>query len=128
HRCRERQGSVEQRQDDHFFSAWRLVGWTGQRVRPRLRQHPVRVWFRDREVEQFLPQWQTTLASAGYFEATMMTLPAVAFLLALLRKEAAAWIAYRTKNGPCKTLEDLKKVQGLPFKKIDERRDHLVCF
>ena len=49
-------------------------------------------------------------------------------VVALLRKEAAAWITYRTKNGPCKALEDLKKVPGLPFKKIDERRDHLVCF
>jgi DNA uptake protein ComE-like DNA-binding protein len=46
---------------------------------------------------------------------------------ALLRKEAAAWIAHRTKNGPCKSLDDLKKVAGVPFKKIDERRDRLVC-
>jgi competence protein ComEA len=46
----------------------------------------------------------------------------------LLRKEAALWIAYRTTTGHCKTLEDLKKVPGFPFKKIDERRDHLVCF
>jgi DNA uptake protein ComE-like DNA-binding protein len=45
----------------------------------------------------------------------------------LLRKEAAAWIAYRAKT-PCKTLDDLKKVAGVPFKKIDERRDRLVCF
>ena len=45
----------------------------------------------------------------------------------LLRKEAAAWIAYRAKSGPCKTLDDLKKVPGVPFKKIDERRDRLVC-
>ena len=45
----------------------------------------------------------------------------------LLRKEAAAWIAYRTKHGPCKALDDLKKVPGVPFKKIDERRDRLVC-
>jgi competence protein ComEA len=45
----------------------------------------------------------------------------------LLRKEAAAWIAYRAKNGPCKALDDLKKVPGVPFKKIDERRDRLVC-
>lgn len=44
----------------------------------------------------------------------------------LLRKEAAAWIAYRSKT-PCKTLDDLKKVDGVPFKKIDERRDRLVC-
>ena len=49
-------------------------------------------------------------------------------VVALLRKEAAAWIEYRTKNGPCKTLDDLKKVPGVPFKKIDERRDRLVCF
>jgi len=46
---------------------------------------------------------------------------------ALLRKEAAAWMAYRTKH-PCKTLDDLKSVPGVPFKKIDERRDRLVCF
>jgi competence protein ComEA len=46
---------------------------------------------------------------------------------ALLRKEAAAWIAYRNTK-PCKTLDDLKKVVGVPFKKIDERRDRLVCF
>lgn len=46
----------------------------------------------------------------------------------LLRKEAAIWIAYRAKNGPCKSIDDLKKVEGLPFKKIDERRDRLGCF
>ena len=46
----------------------------------------------------------------------------------LLRKEAAAWIAYREKKGPCTKLDDLKKVPGVPFKKIDERRDRLVCF
>ncbi len=46
----------------------------------------------------------------------------------LLRKEAAAWIAYRNTHPPCKALDDLKKVVGVPFKKIDERRDRLVCF
>jgi competence protein ComEA len=56
--------------------------------------------------------------------ATSVDLESVA---GLLRKEAAAWIAYRTKNGPCKTLDDLKKVPGVPFKKIDDRRDRLVC-
>ena len=49
-------------------------------------------------------------------------------LAKLLRKEAAIWIAYRNTKGPCKTLDDLKKVPGLPFKKIDTRRDRLVCF
>lgn len=56
--------------------------------------------------------------------ATSVELESVA---ALLRKESAAWIAYRTKT-PCKTLDDLKKVPGVPFNKIDERRDRLVCF
>jgi competence protein ComEA len=45
-----------------------------------------------------------------------------------LRKESAAWIAWRSKNGPCKTVDDLKKVPGVDFKKIDERRERLVCF
>jgi competence protein ComEA len=49
-------------------------------------------------------------------------------IVGLLRKESAAWIAYRTKVGPCKSLDDLKKVEGVPFKKIDDRRDRLVCF
>lgn len=56
--------------------------------------------------------------------ATPIDLEAVA---GLLRKEAAIWVAYRAKT-PCKSLDDLKKVEGLPFKKIDERRDRLVCF
>ena len=46
----------------------------------------------------------------------------------LLRREAAAVIEYRDKNGPFKTLDDLKKVPGLDFKKIDTRRDRLVAF
>jgi competence protein ComEA len=46
----------------------------------------------------------------------------------LLKKEAAAWIAHRTKVGPCKSLDDLKKVPGVPFNKINDRRDRLVCF
>jgi len=45
----------------------------------------------------------------------------------LLRKESAALIAYRTKHGPCKALEDLKEVPGVDFRKIQKRRDRLVC-
>ena len=57
--------------------------------------------------------------------ATAVELESVA---GLLRKESAAWIAYRKKVGPCKSLDDLKKVPDVPFKKIDDRRDRLVCF
>ena len=45
----------------------------------------------------------------------------------LLRKEASALIAYRTAHGPCKALEDLKAVPGVDFRKLDRRRDRLVC-
>ena len=45
----------------------------------------------------------------------------------LLRKEAAALIAHREKNGPCKKLEDLKKVEGLDYKKIEARKERLAC-
>lgn len=57
--------------------------------------------------------------------ATAIELESVA---GLLRKEAAAWIAHRKKAGPCKSLDDFKKILGVPFKKIDDRRDRLVCF
>ena len=44
----------------------------------------------------------------------------------LLRREAAAVVRYREQHGRFKTLDDLKKVPGLDFKKIDSRRDALV--
>lgn len=56
--------------------------------------------------------------------ATSVELESVA---ALLKKEAAALLAYLEKNGPCKKLEDLKKVAGLDYKKIEARKDRLVC-
>ena len=57
--------------------------------------------------------------------ATAVELESIA---GLLRKEAAALIAHRTKAGPCKTLDDFKKAPGVPFKKLEARRDRLVCF
>ena len=48
-------------------------------------------------------------------------------VVGLLRKEAAALIAHREKNGPCKKLEDLKKVAGLDYKKIEARKERLAC-
>jgi competence protein ComEA len=46
-------------------------------------------------------------------------------VLLLLRKEAAAVIAYREKNGPFKSIEELKKVPGIDVKKIDRQKDRL---
>ena len=44
----------------------------------------------------------------------------------LLRREAAAVIRYRERNGRFKAVDDLKKVPGLDFKKIESRRDAVV--
>lgn len=49
-------------------------------------------------------------------------------VLELLRHEAAAVVAYRTKHGAFKSVDDLKKVPGLDFRKIDSKRDRIVCF
>lgn len=46
--------------------------------------------------------------------------------LGLKRSQAAAVIAYRTKNGPFKSIEDLKKVPGIEAAKIDAKKDRLV--
>ena len=56
--------------------------------------------------------------------ATAIELESVA---GLLRKEAAALIAHREKNGPCKKLDDLKKISGLDYKKIEARKERLAC-
>jgi len=57
--------------------------------------------------------------------ATNVELESVA---GLTRKEAAAVLAYLDKVGVCKSLDELKKIPGLDFKKIEARKDFVVCF
>ena len=47
--------------------------------------------------------------------------------LTLRRSQAAALIAYREKNGPFKSLEDLKKVPSLNAAHLDARK-HRIAF
>jgi competence protein ComEA len=49
-------------------------------------------------------------------------------VIGLLRREAAAIVNYRTKAGPFKEMNDLKKVPGLDFKKIEAAKDRIVYF
>ena len=49
-------------------------------------------------------------------------------VIGLLRSEARALVTYREKNGPCAAIDDLKKVPGLDFKKIEAAKDRIVCF
>jgi competence protein ComEA len=46
--------------------------------------------------------------------------------LSLRRSQAAAIIAYRTKNGKFKSIEDLKKVPGVDAEKIEAKKDRIV--
>jgi competence protein ComEA len=46
--------------------------------------------------------------------------------LSLKRSQAAAIIAYRTKNGKFKTIDDLKKVPGVDAAKIEAKKDRIV--
>ena len=57
--------------------------------------------------------------------ATNIELESVA---GLTRKEAAAVIAWLNKVGVCNSLDELKKVPGLDYKKIEDRKDFVVCF
>lgn len=46
--------------------------------------------------------------------------------LSLRRSQASAIIEYRAKNGPFKSIEDLKKVPGIDVAKIEAKKDRLV--
>jgi competence protein ComEA len=46
--------------------------------------------------------------------------------LSLRRSQAAAIIQYREKNGPFRSIKDLKKVSGIDAAKIEARKDRLV--
>ncbi len=45
--------------------------------------------------------------------------------LGLLRSQAALIIAYREKHGNFKSLDDLKKVPGLDFSKVEAKKDRI---
>ena len=47
-------------------------------------------------------------------------------LLLLKRSEAAAILQYRTDHGDFKAIDDLRKVPGVDFKKIEAKKDLLV--
>ncbi|HLJ17069.1 MAG TPA: helix-hairpin-helix domain-containing protein [Bryobacteraceae bacterium] len=46
--------------------------------------------------------------------------------LLLLRSEATAIIQYRSEKGNFKTIDDLRNVPGLDFKKIEAKKDRIV--
>jgi len=63
-----------------------------------------------------IPKLNVNKATAIEFESRL-TLP---------RSQAAAVIEYRAKNGPFKTIDDLKKVPGVDAAKIDAKKDRIT--
>lgn len=63
-----------------------------------------------------LPRIQINKASAIELESA----------LSLRRSQAAALIAYRSKNGDFKSFDDLKKVPLLDVQKIEAKKDRIV--
>ena len=63
-----------------------------------------------------VPKLNINKATAIEFESRL-TLP---------RSQAAAIIEYRTKNGPFKAIDDLKKVPGVDAAKVDAKKDRLT--
>ena len=47
-------------------------------------------------------------------------------VLELLRRESSAFIEYREKVKGFKSLEDMKNIPGVPFKKIEEKKDRIT--
>lgn len=83
----------------------------------------------DAELQEVLDYLSThfkgeAMAPLNLNRATSIELEAV---VGMLRRESRIWMAARQK-APCATLEDLKKVEGVDFTKIEKRRDRLVCF
>ena len=83
----------------------------------------------DQELETVFQYLSTQFPVEAQKPLDLNTAPAVELesVAGLLRKESAALIAHREKHGPCKKLEDLKKVDGLDYKKIEARKAKLAC-
>ena len=83
----------------------------------------------DAELQEVLDYLAThfkgeAMAPLNLNRATSIELEAV---VGMLRRESKAWMAARQKS-PCATLDDLRKVDGVDFAKVEKRKDRLVCF
>jgi len=82
----------------------------------------------DAEIAQVIDYLSTNFLGETARPINLNTAPAIDLesVAGLLRSEARALIAFREKT-PCKSLDDLKNVPGLDFKKILAAKDRVVC-
>ena len=82
----------------------------------------------DAEFPEVVDYLATNFAGEAPRPVNVNTAPAIDLesVLGLLRREAAAIVAYREANGPFKEIADLMKVSGLEYKKIEDKADRIV--
>lgn len=82
----------------------------------------------DKEFNAILDYLSTNFGSEQLPKLNVNTARAIDFesRLSLKRSEAAAIIRYRDKNGPFKSITDLKKVPGIDIQKIEAKKDRLT--
>ena len=84
----------------------------------------------DAERAQVLDYLSTNFLGEAPHPINLNTAPAIDLeaVIGLGRTEAGTFIAWREKNGPCKTINDLKNIAGVSFAKLDAARDRAGCF
>jgi competence protein ComEA len=82
----------------------------------------------EKEFEAVLNYLATNYPAAEIPKLNVNTARAIEFesTFGLPRSQAALVIAHREKNGPFKSLEDLKKVKGVDVAKIEAKKDRLA--
>ena len=82
----------------------------------------------DKQLEAVLDYLSTNFGGEQIPKLNVNKAAAIEFesRLSLKRSEAAAIIAYRTKNGAFKSIEDFKKIPGIDFAKIEAKKDRLT--
>lgn len=82
----------------------------------------------DDELAAILEYLATNFAAEASAPLNVNTATAVELesVLELLRRESAAFIEYREKVKGFKSIEDLKHIPGVPFKKIEAKKDRIA--
>src|SRR4030095_12942178 len=82
----------------------------------------------DQEFDAVLGYLATNFPADDVPKINVNTAAAIEFEsgLSLRRSQAAAVVRYREKNGPFKSIEDLKKVPGVDVEKIEAKKDRLI--
>src|SRR5205823_3582114 len=82
----------------------------------------------EKEITAVVDYLSTNFAGEQIPKLNVNTAAAIEFesRLSLKRSQAAAIVAYRAKNGPFKSIDDLRKVPGIDAAKIEAKKSQLA--